>query len=430
MSFPGQFEMDKATIHNETGRYRMGKRVVASYCSSFLKSEMLHIYRQLRALRGVDTFVVTKEVQNAERFPFKRIEIIPKRRTNLLVHGWLKFVERRPPIVYRGEYQTLDSLLERHGADLMHIYFGHTGVHLLPFIEQWDKPCVVSFHGADVAQKPEIKDYPAKLRRLFNAVPLVFARSQSLVDRLVHLGCPPEKLRINRTGIPLNEFPFVDREPPQDGKWRVVQACRLIPKKGVATSLRAFAIFKKDNPGAEFFIAGKGPLQSELEMLAGGLGILRDVHFVGFLPQPKLLELYASSHLFLHPSEISPNQDQEGVPNSVLEAMATGLPVVATRHGGIPEAVDHGRTGFLVAEEDHVGLANAMQLITSSPASLKQMGERAHAAVVERFGQDAQIDQLESFYEEAITMNGAAEPVKSRAVTRLAPRFAESVPAK
>ena len=430
MSFPGQFKMDNAAIRNETGRYRMGKRVVASYCSSFLKSEMLHIYRQLRALRGVDTFVVTKEVQNAERFPFDRIEIIPKRRTNLLVHGWLKFVERRPPIVYRGEYQTLDSLLERHGADLMHIYFGHTGVHLLPFIEQWDKPCVVSFHGADVAQKPEIKDYPAKLRRLFNAVPLVFARSQSLVDRLVHLGCPPEKLRINRTGIPLNEFPFVDREPPPDDKWRVVQACRLIPKKGVATSLRAFAIFKKDNPGAEFFIAGKGPLQSELEMLAGGLGILRDVHFVGFLPQPKLLELYASSHLFLHPSEISPNQDQEGVPNSVLEAMATGLPVVATRHGGIPEAVDHGRTGFLVAEEDHVGLANAMQLITSSPATLKQMGERAHAAVVERFGQDAQIDQLESFYEEAITMNGAAEPVKSRAVTRLAPRFAESVPAK
>jgi colanic acid/amylovoran biosynthesis glycosyltransferase len=422
--------MDKPAIRNETGRCRMGKRVVASYCSSFLKSEMLHIYRQVKSLRGVDTFVVTKEVQNAERFPFENIEIIPKRRTNLLVHGWLKFVERRPPIVYRGEYQTLDSLLERHGADLMHIYFGHTGVHLLPFIEQWDKPCVVSFHGADVARKPEIKDYPGKLRRLFNAVPLVFARSQSLVDRLVHLGCPPEKLRINRTGIPLNEFPFVDREPRADGKWRVVQACRLIPKKGVATSLRAFAIFKKDNPDAEFFIAGKGPLQQELEMLAGGLGILRDVHFVGFLSQQKLQQLYASSNLFLHPSEISPNQDQEGVPNSVLEAMSTGLPVVATRHGGIPEAVDHGRTGLLVAEEDHVGLANAMQLITSSPILLKQMGERAHATVVERFEQNVQIDHLESFYEEAITMNGTAEPVKSKPAVRMAPQFAEGLPAK
>jgi len=391
---------------------------------------MLHIYRQLKALRHVDTFVVTKEVQNAERFPFSDIEVIPKRRTNLLMHGWLKFVERRPPIVYRGEYQTLNSLLERHGADLMHIYFGHTGVHLLPFIQEWDKPCVVSFHGADVAHKQDIKDYPAKLRRLFNAVPLVFARSQSLAERLMHLGCPPEKLRINRTGIPLNEFPFVDRQLPPDGKWRVVQACRLIPKKGVATSLRAFAIFKKDNPEAEFFIAGKGPLQPELEMLAAGLGIFKDVHFVGFLSQPKLLDLYASSHLFLHPSETSPNQDQEGVPNSILEAMATGLPVAGTQHGGIPEAVDHGRTGLLVAEEDHVALANAMQEITQVPGLLTEMGLRARAAVMDRFEQDSQIDQLESFYEEAISMNGAAEPARSKPISQLAPQFAEGVPVK
>jgi colanic acid/amylovoran biosynthesis glycosyltransferase len=391
---------------------------------------MLHIYRQIKALRGVDTFVVTKEVQNAERFPFRNIEIVPKRRTNLLLHGWLKFVERRPPIVYRGEFQTLDSLLKRHSADLMHIYFGHTGVHLLPFIEQWDKPCVVSFHGADVAHKEDIKDYPAKLRRLFDAVPLVLARSQSLADRLIQFGCPPGKLRINRTGLPLNEFPFVDRQPPRDGKWRIVQACRLIPKKGVATSLRAFAIFKKDNPKAEFLIAGKGPLQPELEMLAAGLGIFKDVHFVGFLSQPELLELYAGSHLFLHPSETSPNQDQEGVPNSVLEAMATGLPVAATRHGGIPEAVEHGRTGLLVPEEDHIALANAMQKIIDSPGIFKQMGLHARAAVTDRFEQDAQIDQLESFYEEAIIANGAAEPSKSKRVAELSPPFAEQVPAK
>ncbi len=391
---------------------------------------MLHIYRQIKALRGVDTFVVTKEVQNAERFPFRNIEIVPKRRANLLLHGWLKFVERRPPIVYRGEFQTLDSLLKRHSVDLMHIYFGHTGVHLLPFIEQWDKPCVVSFHGADVAHKEDIKDYPAKLRRLFDAVPLVLARSQSLADRLIQFGCPPGKLRINRTGVPLNEFPFVDRQPPTDGKWRIVQACRLIPKKGVATSLRAFAIFKKDNPKAEFLIAGKGPLQPELEMLAAGLGIFKDVHFVGFLSQPELLELYAESHLFLHPSETSPNQDQEGVPNSVLEAMATGLPVAVTRHGGIPEAVEHGRTGLLVPEEDHIALANAMQKIIDSPGIFKQMGLRARAAVTDRFEQEAQIDQLESFYEEAIIANGAAEPSKSKRVAELSPPFAEQVPAK
>ena len=407
----------------------MGKRVVASYCSSFLKPEMLHIYRQVKALRGVETFVVTKAVQNAELFPFRDIEVIPRRYTNLLRHGWLKFVKREPPIVYRGEYQILSSMLERRGADLMHIYFGHTGVHLLPFIEQWDKPCVVSFHGADVAVKEDIADYPAKLRRLFGAVPLVFARSQSLANRLIQFGCPPEKLRINRTGVPLEEFPFIDRQQPRNGRWRMMQACRLIPKKGLATSLRAFAIFKKDNPHAEFFIAGKGPLQPELEMLAAGLGISKDVHFVGFLSQPKLMELYASSHLFLHPSETPPDENQEGIPNSILEAMATGLPVAATLHGGIPEAIEHGCSGWLVPEEDHIALSNAMQEITSSPRALIEMGWRAREAVVRRFEQEAQARLLELFYEEAIAMRNAGEPAKSEALTPLAPQFAEHVTA-
>jgi len=209
----------------------------------------------------------------------------------------------------------------------------------------------------------------------------------------------------------------------------MMQACRLIPKKGVATSLRAFAIFKKDNPHAEFFIAGKGPLQPELEMLAAGLGILKDVHFVGFLSQPKLMELYASSHLFLHPSETPPDENQEGIPNSILEAMATGLPVAGTQHGGIPEAVEHGRSGWLGPEEDHIALANAMQEITRSPRTLIEMGWRARETVVQHFEQEAQTRLLESFYEEAITMRGAEAPVKSEAITPLAPDFAERVTA-
>ena len=407
----------------------MGKRVVASYCTSFLKSEMLHIYRQVCALRGVDTFVMTKAVQNPDRFPFRDIEVIPQPRMNLLRHGWLKFVKRRPPIVYRGEYQMLSSILEHRGADLMHIYFGHTGVHLLPFIEQWNKPCVVSFHGADVAIKQDIANYPQKLRRLFAAVPLVLARSQSLANRLIQFGCPREKLRINRTGVPLDEFPLVERQAPANGRWRIMQACRLIPKKGVATSLRAFAIFKKDYPNAEFYIAGKGPLQSELEMLAAGLGISKDVHFIGFLPQSKLLGLYLSSHLFVHPSEMPPDENQEGIPNSILEAMATGLPVLATRHGGIPEAVAQG-SGFLVAEEDHIGLARSLKEIASTPGMLYEMGMRARGAVVSQFEQEAQARLLESYYEEAIVMRAAEERVNMEEASSLAPQLAERVAAK
>lgn len=405
----------------------MGKRTVASYCSTFLKPEMLHIYRQVTALRTVRTFVMTKKLQDPRRFPFPDIELIPQPRMNLLRHGWLKFVKREPPVVYRGEYQMLASLLERRGADLMHIYFGHTGVHLLPFIEQWNKPCIVSFHGADVARKAEIVDYERKLRRMFDAVALVLARSQSLADRLMQLGCPPERLRINRTGVPLNDFPFVRREPPSDGKWRLFQACRLIPKKGVATSIRAFAILRKQFPNAELLIAGKGPLQPQLEALAMQLGVSEKVHFCGFLSQPELMELYATSHLFLHPSETSADQNQEGVPNSILEAMATGLAVIATQHGGIPEAIQHGRTGLLVKEGDFISLADAISLALGSAATMSEMGWRASESVAANFEQGEQIRQLESYYEEAIATVGAEEKIPVGEPASLPAHFPEHV---
>jgi colanic acid/amylovoran biosynthesis glycosyltransferase len=408
----------------------MGERVVASYCTTFLKREMLHIYRQVSALHNYRTFVMAKALQNSDRFPFSDIELIPQPHMNPLRHGWLKFVERRPPIVYRGEYQMLASLLERRGADLMHIYFGHTGVHLLPFIERWNKPCLVSFHGADVALKKDIRDYGAKLKRLFQAVPLVLARCQSLADRLVSLGCPPERLRISRTGLPLQEFPFVRREAPVDGRWHFLQACRLIPKKGVATTLCAFAIFQKEFPRAELSIAGKGPLQAHLEELAEELGISAKVHFHGFVSQSELKDLYAASHLFIHPSETPPDQNQEGIPNSVLEAMSTGLAVLGTRHGGIPEAVEHGRGGLLVEERDFEALAIAMKGVARSANAFREMGLLGSEFAAANFEQSAQIRQLESFYDEAVALAAAQTPATAAARRPREERFAEQLSVK
>lgn len=408
----------------------MGEHVVASYCTTFLKREMLHIYRQVTALQRYETFVMTKNLQNVDRFPFRDVELIPQPRFNPFRHGWLKFVERRPPIVYRGEYQMLAKLLERRGADLMHIYFGHTGVHLLPFIERWDKPCVVSFHGADVAMKRDIRDYGTKLNQLFEAVPLVLARCQSLADRLVSLGCPPERIRISRTGLPLKEFPYVRREAPVDGRWRFLQACRLIPKKGVATTLCAFAIFQKEFPNAELSIAGKGPLQGHLEELAEELGITSKVHFHGFVSQAQLRDLYAAAHVFIHPSETPPDQNQEGIPNSVLEAMSTGLAVLGTRHGGIPEAVEHGRGGLLVDERDFEALAISMKGMARSPNAFREMGLLGSEFVSANFEQSAQVRQLEGYYDEAVALAAAKAPVAAAKTTPIASRFAEHAPAK
>jgi glycosyltransferase involved in cell wall biosynthesis len=209
-----------------------------------------------------------------------------------------------------------------------------------------------------------------------------------------------------------------------------MQACRLIPKKGVATSLCAFAIFQKEFPNAELVIAGKGPLQSHLEELTEELGVVSKVHFRGFLTQEELMKLYASSHFCLHPSETPPDQNQEGVPNSILEAMSTGLSVLATRHGGIPEAVEHGRCGMLVEERDFVGLAAAMKEVVRSPLAFREMGALASESVAANFEQREQIRQLEAHYDEAIALAGAVEKVSLPPTDIMRERFAEQIPAK
>jgi colanic acid/amylovoran biosynthesis glycosyltransferase len=379
----------------------IAKPIVASYCTTFLKPEMRHIYRQVTGLRRYETFVLTRERQNAERFPFEAVERIPRARKNFIKRFWLKYIMRRPPVYYRGELQVLIKLLRRRPADLMHIYFGHTGVHLLPFIEEWPHPCVVSFHGMDVQPRPEQEGFDAQMRRLLQTVPLVLARSRSLVESLVALGCPPAKLRLNRTGIPLDQFPFRPRVAPSDDAWHFVQACRLIPKKGLRTALSAFARFRARAPRARFIIAGDGPMKLELQRLADELRISDAIELTGFLSQTDLAALYQRSHVFLHPSQLTSDRNQEGVPNSMLEAMATGLPVLATMHGGIPEAVTHQKTGLLVAEKDDDALFRAMCALTAQPEMAAAYGEAAARTVRADFELGRAIEALEAIYDEA-----------------------------
>jgi colanic acid/amylovoran biosynthesis glycosyltransferase len=378
------------------------KPVVASFCTYFLKAEMQHIYRQITSLKRVDSFVIAKFRENTELYPFHDVELLEKPKIKWIDRGRLKYLRRAPALIYRGEFEVVRRVLLRRDPDLMHVYFGNTGVHLLPLIERWDRPCVVSFHGMDVQRRETERGYEANLSKLLRLVPLVLVRSQSIAERLVVLGCDPKKIRLNRTGIPLDGFPYRTRAVPADGEWTIVQACRLVPKKGLGTALRAFARFIERFPKARFLIAGDGPLLRELEELVGQLGLQQSVSFLGFLAQSDLRALYEKGHIFMHPSELPPDANQEGVPNSMLEAMASGLPVVATSHGGIPEAVTDGVNGLLVPERDDEGLANSLLKMVQDPACWKTMGASASETVAAEFAQARQVDSLESAYFEVM----------------------------
>ncbi len=376
--------------------------VVACYCATFLKPEMLHIYRQITSLKRVTPFVIAQKREEEERYPFARIAVVGKPATHFARRFWFKQMREAPWQVSPGETKKLIGVLTRAEAKLLHIYFGHIAVHLLPLIRAWPKPSLVSFHGADVMVDLDKPAYREATQQMLEAVRLVLVRSESLGRALINLGCPSNKIRLQHTGIPVDEIPFRPREWPLNGEWRFVQACRLIAKKGLRVSLRAFAKFAERYPASTFTIAGEGPLRNELGTLAAELGVGDKVFFPGFISQAQLRELYYQSHIFLHPSEVSDDGNQEGVPNSMLEAMASGLPVFATKHGGIPEAIENGRSGILVSERDDHALSVALFERTANPEGLAAIARNGADAVRNHFEQTGQTRQLEDYYFEAI----------------------------
>lgn len=363
---------------------------------------MLHIYRQISTLRRVRPIVVTQKRENAERFPFEPVYSIPKPATHFLRRFWFRQLLQQPWQISRLELDALRGSLDRSGAQLLHIYFGHIAVHLMPLIRTWLHPTVVSFHGADVLVELDKPAYRRATHEMLQSVRRILVRSDSLRRAVLGLTDDQNKIAIIRTGIPLTEFPLRPRSVPADGEWKVFQAGRLIEKKGVATSLRAFAEFVKVFPRAQFVIAGEGPLLCDLQEFARALHIADKVAFPGFLSQDELRDLLYKSHLFLHPSQLGVDGNQEGIPNSMLEAMATGLPVFATNHGGIPEAVSNGLTGILVNERDHEALAREMIDTAKHPERLSELGRAGAESAAQNFDQRAQTQRLEDLYLETI----------------------------
>ncbi|MCB1094589.1 MAG: glycosyltransferase [Verrucomicrobiae bacterium] len=387
--------------------------LVASLCGTYLKPEMQSLYRQIANLKEFRNIVIAEQVQNIEQFPFDPIVRMTKQprlkpRGNFLLRFWYKHITKQwpPPreITTERPFYPYDvhSLLAAHGVDVAHAYYGHKAVKYLPMLRKWGGPWVVSFHGVDVIKFIDHDGYPDRLKEVFAEARLVLGRSDSLLSALSNLGCPDEKLRINRTPIPLDAISFSRRQPPSDGQWRLIQACRLIAKKGLFTTLKALPLVIAQFPNLKFVVCGQGPQEQEFRKRIAAAGLENHVELVGWLSQQELLGRYQQSHVFLHPSEMTKSSDQEGVPNSMLEAMASGLPVVATQHGGIPEAVTSGHDGLLVPEKSPEQLAAALIALLTDPAKLLATSQNASNSVRARFGLEQQIENLESCYREAM----------------------------
>ena len=267
--------------------------------------------------------------------------------------------------------------------DIIHCHFGPRG-RMAAFLREIGAlrgKLVTVFHGVDASAY--LRHNPQIYRHLFASGDLFLPVSDYFRGRLIAYGCDPAHIHVHRMGVDLRRFPF--RPPPIrqiDEPLRILTVARLVEKKGIEFGLRALAEIKSQNAKFRYTIVGEGLERPELESLATGLGLGDVVSFLGWRDHAHISALMKDSHVLLYPSVTDSNGDQEGVPVSLMEAMATGLPVVTTRHSGIPELIEDGVTGLLAGERDSHGLADALVRILSSPELGERLARAARALVV------------------------------------------------
>jgi colanic acid/amylovoran biosynthesis glycosyltransferase len=380
----------------------MHRPAIASYVADFLKIDQNHVYRQLTGLRDeLDMHVFTHKRAYSEHFPYheKWLHVLPKPR----LRWWRRFIYKTlkdaPWPIFRWELRQWILDLVRIDAKLLHIYFGHVAPQFIPLMKAWPKPVVVSYHGADAGVDMNKPNYHLAQQAIFHHAAQIQCRSEALLQDLLQLGCPKEKIVIQRTGIPVEFWTKASRQAPEDGAWVLCQSCRFIEKKGIDLTLNAFAQLRRAWPKAKLILCGSGPLKETLQQLAQSLGIAGAVEFPGFRTGTHMLQILHEAHLYLHPSRTSKDGNREGIPNAMLEAMATGLPTIATTHGGIPEAIQDGVNGLLVPEDDALALANAMQQLLTQHTLREQLGTQAHLSITEKFSSVAQAKNLLANYQ-------------------------------
>lgn len=295
-----------------------------------------------------------------------------------------------PPESLRGSpMEWTERFLRDNGiADLddvaaVQVHFGPNFLKLEPlFAAHPGLFAVVSFHGYDGSATFRVKG-PDVYAGLFARADMITTPSGYMKDALARHGCPPDKIAVHHYGKDTTAFAPVPREK-RSGPVRVLSVARFVEKKGLEYSLAAFATAQAGFD-AQYRIVGYGPLEKDLAALARTLGVADKVVFLGQITNDAVRREMAEADIFVLTSVTAANGDQEGVPVSLIEAQALGLPVVSSRHAGIPELVVHGETGFLAGERDVAEITGYLRTLIKNPSIRAAFSANARNRVLREF---------------------------------------------
>ena len=353
----------------------------------------------------------------SETFIRAHIERLPAKIR--VIYGWWRTEDDRPllppHIFHRAMRYALRKFLhlppeffqtnaikrffKANGVDAVLAEYGPTGVAVMDACVKAGVPLIVHFHGFDAYDCKTIEKYISAYRQMFNVSSSIIAVSRDMEKELLKLGAPREKLFYNPCGVDTSLFSGADpaKAPPL-----FVAVGRFVDKKAPHLTLLAFKRLLEQVPDARMIMIGDGELWEACKQLAQALRINHAIEFPGPRPHTYISATMRTARAFVQHSMRTSYGDSEGTPVAVLEAGATGLPVISTRHGGIKDVVIDGETGFLVDEGDVESMAEKMLLLARDPDLAGQLGKKARERICTEFSMEKSIANLWRIIETAI----------------------------
>ncbi len=355
------------------------------------------IARHIRELAPGRTAVVTFHPAGIDLFAGPAL-CLPDRKSN----GWLgrklqgvrTVLSRSPGVALSAAaIRRLLAFLREHGVTTMLAEYGPTGCEIAAACRQGGIRLFVYFHGADASLTLRSFSRRYAYRRLALEAAGLVTPSRFLAEKLAASGLPAARMRVIPCGVDVESFqPGADRDPHL-----VLAVGRLVEKKAPHLVVAAFAKAAVNHGSARLEIIGDGPLRETCRRAAERSGIANRIVLLGAQRHDVVRRKMAQAAVFVQHSVTAANGETEGLPVGILEAMASGLPVVATRHAGIPEAVVEGVSGLLVAEHDIDGMARALDRLLDDESWRAALGAAGRARACERFTASQSIAALRQF---------------------------------
>jgi glycosyltransferase involved in cell wall biosynthesis len=302
-----------------------------------------------------------------------------------------------------GDSRAYQRLLKHQRPSLIHAHFGIEGVYALPLAVGLKIPLVTTFHGFDATLRtpvllgsPAWFRYPLLRRKLAREGNLFLCASSFIREQVLAMGFPESRTHTHYIGVDCQAIRL--REDFEE-KPVILHVARLVEVKGTRYLVRAFATLARRYAGVQLLIIGDGPLRRSLQALAASVGVRDRVEFLGALPHAEVLSWMRKAAMLVLPGIRTASGRAEGLGMVLLEAAATGLPLIGSRVGGIPECIVEGRTGFLVPERDEAALAERMGELLEDTVKRRQMGTEGRALVEHRFDLHRQTEALENLYD-------------------------------